>query len=693
MAYLPRRNLRPFHLVLLSTTALHPLAALAQEQTVVLPAITVEGEGDDSTEIVAQSYSSGSKMQTDVLDSAASVSVVTAAEIEKRGASDLEDVLSYSAGVVTDEWGGGDDRYDTFRIRGFDELALGTYRDGLPIRGFGWTYTRREPYGYDRVEVLKGSNSALFGLNAPGGLVNAVSKTPKDHRFGEVYTTLGDNHLEFGTDFGDVLTEDGNWSYRVTAKWQDGERTYDHSNDDRAYLGLGLTWAPTDATSVTFLLDHNDRRGTPGTGLTEGMDADPSSFFGEPDFNRVDTSETAFGWMAHHDFGGGLSFDQVARYSRFDMTYEQVYGATTDPTADRSAFAVYSSAEQFAIDNRLQYDYAIGTVEARTLFGLEYNWVKVDETALYGTADGIDYTDPVYCGTGCISLGDYIDWEPELTTTSVYAQQELTFADRWILTGGARYDWVDLDVQDNLAGTSTSQSFENASGRLGLTYKVSPDLSVYANYSQSFEPPSPFDGIAEPTEGRQYEAGVKYRPAGTNLLLTAAIFDLEQSNVLTQTGPLTYETVGKIGVRGLELEAKGQLTQNLSIIASYSYWDGEIRENGIAGNEGNRPAFVPEHVASLWLDYTLPEGLLPHEATVGLGARYVGQSYADNANTVSMPGRTVLDMAATYAVAKDTELSVNVSNLLDKTYMTADYYGSLYYGEGREIGVTLRKRW
>ncbi|WP_311136195.1 MULTISPECIES: TonB-dependent siderophore receptor [Pseudooceanicola] len=686
------RSCRPLLLALLASTALLPLTAQAQDVT-DLSAIAVEGD-DDSTTIAAKGNGTGSKMETDALDSSASVSVITAKEIETRGAKDLEEILSYTAGVVTDEWGGGDDRYDTYRIRGFDEMALGTYRDGLPVRGFGWTYSRREPYAYERVEVLKGSTSSLYGLNAPGGLVNAVTKTPKSYRFGEAYTTLGKDHTEVGTDFGDVLNKSGTLSYRVTAKVQDGAKTYDYSNDDRKFALLSLSWTPSSATKLTTFLEYNQRNGTPGTGLPADSGLDPSTFLGEPDFNRVDTTERSVGWMFDHDFGGGLSFHQVGRYSSFDMDYEEVYGASTDASADRSSWAVYSDSRQMGVDNRLQFDGTFGGVKSRTLVGAEYTWIKVTEKDLYGTAGGIDIYDPQYCGTACIDLSTvYYDWVPELTTKAVYAQQEFTFADKWIVTGGLRYDDVDMKLQDNLAGTTTDTTYTKTTGRLGLTYKATPNLSVFANYSQSFNPPDVFSEATEPTEGTQYEVGVKYRPEGMNALFTASYFDLTQTNVRTQTSPTTYATIGKVGVRGLELEAKGELTKNLDLTASWSLWDAEIREDGISGNTGNRPAFVPKQVAALWADWTLPGNDSRGDLTLGGGLRYVGQSYSDDANTSSQGARTLVDVAMTYALQKNVDLSLNVTNLFDKQYVAVNYYGTNYYGEGREVSATLRYRW
>ncbi|MBE9638671.1 TonB-dependent siderophore receptor [Salipiger mangrovisoli] len=690
---LPSRT--PRLLLLASTALMLPLAAAAQDSAtpVELRPIQLGVADDDAKTTVAQQTTASTKTTTDILDTPASVSVVTSAEIAKRGAQNLEQVIGYTAGVSVNEWGG-DDRYDGFRIRGFDLTGLGLlYRDGLPQRGAGWSYARREPYGMERVEVLKGANSSLFGLSAPGGLVNAVSKTPKTYRFGEVYSTLGADHAELGFDIGDRLTEDSTLSYRLTGKWQDSEYSYGESNDDRAYLQGGLTWRPTDATTLTLLAEYNKRDGVPGNGIPSGYGIDRDTFLGEPEFNKMDSVERSVALQFSHDFGDGLSLSTNARYSLFNLDYEQVYGASaTDPDAARSAFAVYSDSEQFAMDSALQYETLLGGAQSRTLLGLEYSHISVDENAYFGSVDGIDVDDPDYCDSACtFSFMRYYDWTPEQTNSALYLQEELTWG-QWIATAGLRKDWIDFDVENHLYGTTTKESYEHVSGRFGLTYKVTPELAVYGNYSESFS--QDVWGLGgDPTEGTQYEVGVKYRPEGTNALFTAALFDLTQTNVSTAVSQTEYRQIGEIGVRGLELEAKLDVTERFGLLASYSYWDAEIREDGIVGNEGNRPARTPEHLASVWADYTIPGSGARGDIDLGAGIRYVGSTWGDDANTVENDAYTLVDASIGYALADNVDLNLNVSNLFDEDYVTTTYYGTDYYGDGRTVTATLKYSW
>ncbi len=253
--------------------ALSPAIASAQDaaagatalETIVVrggPSGTVLDTDNDSQSIVATETTATGKLPTDILKAPAAVSVITSKEIEQRAADTVEQVVQYTAGVVTDFYGS-DDRYDYFDIRGFTPY---TYRDGLAI-GRTFAGTREEPYAYERIEVLKGASSSGFGAAEPGGSVNYVTKTPKRERFGEVYGTGGSfAHKELGFDFGDNLTGDDTLSYRLTGKFQRADAEYDYSQDDENFIMGGLTWRPDAATNLTVVFDHLDKDGVPGSG-------------------------------------------------------------------------------------------------------------------------------------------------------------------------------------------------------------------------------------------------------------------------------------------------------------------------------------------------------------------------------------------------------------------------------------------
>ncbi len=689
--------------------AFAPFHVSAQEAqgaggSTVLEAITVQGSGgdDDERSIVATQSTAVGKMPGEILTTPASVSVITSKEIKERAASSIEEVVQYTAGVVTDFYGS-DDRYDYVKIRGFSPFM---YRDGLAI-GRSWGGVLEEPYSFERIEVLKGANSTGFGVSDPGGAVNYVSKRPKSERFGEIYGTTGSfAHKEAGFDFGDNVTEDDTLSYRLTGKFQRSDAEYDYSQNDENFIMGGMTWRPTDATSLSFIFDHLDKDGTPsGGGHPRFTDFDREKFFGEPGYNFDETNRNTFSVMFDHDFGGGLKFNSNARYSNSKNKFGYAYiydelGAsdTSDTVVDRNFFGGDSADKQFVIDAHFLYETEFDNVESRTLAGSDFK--KVDATSisygLYrpawgGTAPGIDWQNPIFTGVpGTIPVTE--SKVQDQTTKAIYLQQDFVLFDKLTASVGLRNDWLNLDETNRLNSTTKSGDYSEFSKRFGLSYKLTEELAVYTSYAESVAPPS--TGV-EPTTGKQYEAGVKYKPDAFPGLITASIYDLTLENITTREAPVYLEsTVESVRHRGLDLEAKLEVYDNVNLIAAYSYINSEIKEPGNSnGLAGNSFAQVPEHMASIWGTYTWEGEGKRGDMTFGLGARYVGSYYFDNANTRKSDGAVVFDAAFTYAIKENTTFQLNASNIFDEKHIANDDGGAYYYNPGRAIYATLRQTW
>lgn len=225
-----------------------------------------------------------------------------------------------------------------------------------------------------------------------------------------------------------------------------------------------------------------------------------------------------------------------------------------------------------------------------------------------------------------------------------------------------------------------------------MSYKVTNEIAPYISYAESVVPASGL--TVEPERGEQIELGVKYRPDAFPALFTASIYDLKKNNI-TVTSPITSlpTTIGEVRVRGLDLEAKAEVTDNLSLTAAYSYLDAEITENGTGGNVGNRPQFVPEHQASLWVNYTLEGNDWRGDMTFGLGGRYTGAYYFDNANKVETGSSVTVDAAFSYKIQETASLDVNVSNLFNEKHVSYGGFGADFYNPGRAFSITLRKTW
>lgn len=646
--------------------------------------------GDDSSTVVAQELWVGGKVPTSILNTPASVSVVTQKEIEQRSASTTEEVLQYTPGVITDFYGT-DDRNDYFKIRGFQAT---TYRDGLTLGSMRGV--REEPFAYERIEILRGANSTLFGPADPGGSVNFVSKKPRFDKFGQGYVTYGSfNHIETGIDVGDSLNEDQTLAYRLTGKIQDSDREYDHSQDDDKFVMGGLTWAPTAFTSATVIVDHLKREGTPNSGgYPLDREYDRKDFFGEPDYNFHDVERTSISGNFTHDFDNGFIVRSNLRYSEltddFGYVYLSDFAGRTGTSVNRYLFGTDSEADQINGNLMLQYDARFENIDSSTIVGVEYRDASSEDSSVYAVTSPIDIANPVYSGAPA-AVAPYSRNKQDYTTKSVFVQQNLSFYERFIVTAGMRNDSLDLTSTD-ITNVKASDNFSENSIRGALTYLVNDEISTYISMVESVAPPQ--IGVT-PERGKQYEVGVKYSPAGMNALFSAAIYDLTQEDitiaVVQPSGAIERETVGESRVRGLDLEAKAEITQNLSLIGGYSYMESEVLRGTLRSGaplKGNEFEAAPKHSASLWSYYTLPGT----EMSVGLGARYTGAYYFNPANTAKSEAATLFDAAFNYRIFRDTDLAINVSNLLDEQHVvgsgTADYYNP-----GREITAKVSYNW
>lgn len=661
--------------------------------------VELSGPNDAITDsFVANRSRTASKTDTPVLDDSAAVSVVTQKELETRNVQDLQQALSYTSGVNVAEYGS-DVRYDYFRIRGFYPAGgYGNFTDGLARRSYNWTASRSEPYGMQKIDVLKGSTSSLFGMNGPGGLVNMITKRPQEAAGGEVFTTFGESHLTLGGDVTGPVSDDSNWTYRLTGLWQDADRAgRDYSQDDRTYIAPAFTYTPTAETELTILTSYSKRDSNVGHAFPPGVDVDPDTFLGEPDFDTFETEQYDFGYQLSHQVTDQLQFRQNTRFTHLTLDQQQVYVSSSDPTSTRSAWSLEGETDSFLIDNQLEYDTAVNdSLDSKTLAGLEYSYADTQETALLGSASPVDFNNPVYCGVSCITLSPWTDHEIKQRSYAAYGQEQLTVHDDWIVTFGGRYDYVQSDLEDYF-GTSEEHDMHAFTSRAGLTYKVTGEVSVYGNYSESFQPvysnAAGVEGDLKPQEGTQYEVGVKYQPSEFDALFTAALFDLTQTNLVKSNGGLLQEQIGEVNSRGLEIEGKMSLSDRMNMTLAYTYLDAEITEDGTSGNEGNRPDHVPEHAASLWVDYTIPEHGVFGDLTFGAGMRYVDQTYGDSANQYSVSSYTVTDAMLNYKVTDNVSFAVNATNLFDREYVASNNGYSSFYGDGRTILGTLKYSW
>ncbi|MTH79880.1 TonB-dependent siderophore receptor [Paracoccus aestuariivivens] len=700
---------RPRLALLLSATALTALPAFAQEN-VTLDPVVLQGQGSPISGGVGYTVTTtatGLKSGAPVTEVPMTVNTVTEQELEDRDPVQIEDALAYIPGIVASPWGM-DDRFDQFSIRGFDLGVYGLFRDGLINKAQSFTGFKVDPYMIQRIDVLKGPASVLYGSNDAAGMVNMITKRPTFAHLGEARLSYGSHDTaELAVDWGDV-NADKTLSWRLTGLTREGANQIENSDDDRDLLAFSTTWAPTDQTSITFLAHWQKDNMMPNVMVpVAGEDYDSSGGTLPFDFlnsihpwNKFQTEQASIGWQAEHEFNDSLKIRQNFRYARQSTDYNHLYSSGLDASAplpenlNYTAFTVDEKARYWALDNQLEYRGRMGAAEHVLTFGVDVS--KQIRDGSMGYADP-GYTIPLAAlnfDQPVTEPGAFTDSRTEVLEKGIYAQDHIRFGNGITVTAGLRRSWVENKTEDRLWGMDSDQKDNATTGMLGATWDLGNGFVPYASYGESFTVNigQTFAGEQyQPTEGKQLEVGLRYQPQGTQLQLAAALYNIEKSNVLT-SDPINAGfqiQTGEVRHRGLELEARGQVTDAISLIAGYSYIDAKVTSSE-DGDQGNEPAMVPEHSASIWAEYDFngaAEGL-----SLGGGLRYVGKTWADNANSREVDSYLLADMAVHYNW-DDYSVALNVTNLFDEDYYStcsSAGYGCAQ-GEGREATLTLSR--
>lgn len=715
------RHRRLLHLALLSSSLVSlGAAARAQAQngpaptaTVDLPAIDVQGRSAgalaDTQGFVSRRDATGTKTDTPLSEIPQSVSVINRDQLDSRQVQSLGEALRYTAGVQSEAFGA-DPHVDWFNIRGFSTNDTGIYLNGLRVSP-GVTALAPEPYGVERIDVLKGPASVLYGQNAPGGLVNLVSKRPTDTPLREA-AILGGSYgrVQGQFDLGGPAGTDGKWSYRLTGLARGAGSQTDRVPNDRLFLAPAITYRAGPDTTVTLLTsfqrDHSaGQQFLPSQGTVFGNPngrIPTNRFTGEDQYNKVDKFQMNLGYEIEHRFDDVFTVRQNARFSRIDYNQRQVYGLGFQPdlaTLNRAAYGQDVRANIYAVDNQGQAKFATGPLTHTALGGFEYNRITNATVNRSAAATPLNLFNPVY-GALQPEPSIYTNSQQTQNLYGLYLQDQMKL-DRFILTLGGRQDWVDTTTRDRRAeGGIAAQSARKFTYRAGLGYEAPLGVTPYVGYARSFQPiagVNAFGAAFQPTEGKQVEVGVKYQPAGKASYVTAAAFDLTQSNVSTPDPANVVNTVqtGEVRVRGVEVEAQLNLLAGLNVLAAYTYLD-PVVTSANDGTQGNQVGAVPRHAASGWVDYSFGEGSPAAGLGLGAGVRYVGSTQASNADLFKVRDRTLADAAVRYDFGRDSRwrVAVNANNLFDRSFVAQCSGESFcYYGTRREVLASLGVRW
>lgn len=650
------------------------------------------------------------KTDTPLLKTAQAVSVVTEQLARDQDARKLEDILRNVAGISP---GGYYDGWDYYRIRGFNS-AFNTFWDGL--RGdYGMN---AEVYGMERVEVIKGPASTLYGQAPLGGLVNMVSKRPRRDFSGEVGFTAGSFDYYEGTlDITGPLLRDAsgdtgiNVLGRMAAFYKNAGSFVDFVDTERLYLAPSLTFELGEDTSLTLLVNYTRDSGVfpmplPASGtVTRNPHGEIpiERFLGLPGVSNEFVQERLrVGYEFRHRFNDHVSLRQNFSYSRLEQDWNDVlYNASLDPDGRTLYLYPYrytnEKMDRFAVDTALDFRFDTGSLKHTLTAGMDYYRTNVtarnrqiDYADFPGSYVAIDlfnpsynFTLPAYSTKGSTDTAQY--------SLGFYLQEQVELTEQVTLTLGGRYDkaWHEVPGLD-----ASNEAF---TPKAGLAYEFTPGVSAYANYSRSFQPQwysTDADGTpVDPEEGENLEAGLKYDLADGRLTGMISVFHLTRENVATANlataNPFDSIVSGEQRSRGFEFETAAELAPGLLFTAAYTYLDAEVtRDNTLP--VGARLQGVPEHAASAWLKYTLQEGCL-RGLGFGIGGRYYTEQAGDAQNSFNLPAYGLLDTALYYE-RDNFRMQLNFNNVLDRRHFVGSY-NDLYVLPGRPFNLAASVTW
>lgn len=693
--YLLRPVMLGLPLLMAAVVAQAQEALELEAQQITAPREVERGDGPVEGYVAKRSVSA-TKTDTPIIETPQSISVITADRIRDQGSLTIQDSLRYVSGMRGEAYGF-DSRGDFSLVRGVSPTI---FLDDLQQSVGSYTNTRTDPFTLERVEVIKGPSSMLYGQSSVGGLLNLVSKRPQAERRNELQLQYGSfDRKQIAFDSTGPLDDDGTLLYRVVAIGRDSQTQVDHTQDNRLVFMPSLTWRPNEHFEWTLMANvQKDDGGTTssflphrGTVLSAPYgEIGSERFVSEPGFDEYDTEQKALTSQMSWRVDDTWTLRQNLRWQKSKVSYQTMYGwppvlGADDRTVNRVWSVSKPEVTIWTADHQAESRFDTGALQHTLLMGVDYRHAVTDSRSARGVATPLDLYDPVY-GTfdpSGITLSDVP--QQRAVQKGLYVQDQVRL-DRWLMTLGLRKDWAETRVEDG-----NRQKDDAVTGRVGLTYLFDNGVAPYISYSESFTPIIGLNTITQqsykPLEGEQWELGIKYQPVGSNTLLTAAVFDLREKNrqMPDPANPLSTIQAGEARVKGLELEGLVEVDPNWDLIATYSYLDSEVAK-GPPAQQGKRIASVPEHMASLWSQHRFSiAGISGFSA--GAGVRYVGASW-DGTDSLKTPSTTLFDAMLGYAY-QDWSFTLTATNLEDETYYTTCLSrGDCFTGNRRTVVAT-----
>jgi len=620
--------------------------------------------------------STATRISVPLEDVPRSVSVITAEVMGDLGETRVDRALDFAGGVTRGNDFGGLSM-SAYNVRGFSTGAL--YRNGFATsRG---TNTQPDASTIERIEVLKGPSSGLFGRSDPGGIVNLVTKRPLRETFTRISASAGSwDRYRSTLDLNTPLNARGSLLGRLNLAAEDNRSFRDYNESQRYVVAPTVSWQITDKTLFVFEGQYirNDNMFDRGTPAIEGKFGQISikRFYGDPEDKGLQNRNHSLQAMLEHALSDNWKLRLASQYYHghldFSTTHIQAYSPNVPPPAlvRRSYMERDWKWNNTHLHAEAHGQFVLFGWQHQALIGGEFEDHRTGNkqwTTPQSAAYGIDLWNPTY-GKPRPAFTNHTDTATKEENYAFNFQDQIYFTPNLIGQVGVRYDSVKNSSHNRLSNVRTSYERDATVPSAGLLYKVAPQFSIFANASRSFVPNGTDSSgeVYDPETGVGYELGTKLGLFDNRLSATFGVFQITKENVLTpHPDPLISDSiaVGEQRSRGFDLSLTGKVTDRLRLIAAYAYIDAKVTQDTRADYQGNRLAGVPRHNASLFAVYELPRGF-----EVGAAYSYIDARKASVTSAFELPGYRLIDLFARWRVNERIGVTLNLYNLLDKDY-------------------------
>jgi len=625
---------------------------------------------------------SATRTDTAIHETPQSISVVPAQVVEDIGATRLEDALDYAGGVERGNNFGGQGLTE-FLVRGFSTQEF--YRNGFAVnRGYP---NMPDASTLERIEVLRGPASMLYGRGDPGGTFNIVSKQPQAERRTVLGSQVNTDGLRRGTlDTTGAVDESAAFTYRLNLVAEGSDSFRDHVESERYNIAPVLRWQLSDDTALILEGDYLHNRHPLDRGLTrysnQAGDLSRDRFLGEESAGKLTNKNATTQLRLEHQLDSQWMLRGGIQYldGSLDGGAVENNGLASDGrTVGRNYSERWLNWNDLAVQANLEGHFDAAGLAHTLLLGVEFDEYNYDSLIRRSgglTSDfPIDLYDPVY-GQPLPALTRTTTYDDEnLKSYAFFVQDQIALTERLKAQVGARLERFEQRYDNKLTPAGSWDQAHNAvSPRFGLIYDLTEELAVYANTSRSFKPNRGADRSSQafdPEKGIAHEVGIKYELPEHDLSVTAALFHITKENVLT-SDPLdsNYQVAaGEARSRGFDISVAGNITPQWHVIGGYAYVDAEVTESSSASMPvGTRLANVPRHSFNLLDTYEFADGPLAGLG-IGMGVKYVGDRKGGASSTAfDMDAYTTVDLLAYYPLTERVRLNLNLNNVFDEEY-------------------------